>query len=295
MARAAALAVVVALLGSCARRAADEGRDAQLQVAGAQFVREPLPPDGPGPGVRNVSISPIVRPGATGRRCAGEVEPAATGVALSLAGDVGYWVLPAGLPDVAAPGFPTFAAEVGFARTLAEGERTLLVRAVDGDGRFGATLARALTVAADRPQGKLVVSLAWGNAADLDLHVVDPAGVEIFHRDIHSHVPPPPGSPPEPPGASHDGGILDFDSNAQCVLDGQRAENVVWADDPPRGRYLVRVGTSSLCGEVNARWRVTVALDGQVVAGAEGVSTDADLRFPAKRGGGVLAVEFDVP
>jgi uncharacterized protein YfaP (DUF2135 family) len=145
------------------------------------------------------------------------------------------------------------------------------------------------------PQGALVVSLSWDDGADLDLHVVDPNGVEIDKRNINSYQPPPPGAPPEPPGTTHDGGVLDLDSNAQCVADGVRAEHVVWTDAPPRGHYVVRVDTASMCGEAAARWRVEVLLGGAQVAAAQGTSTDADTRFAHELGAGVLAVEFDVP
>jgi hypothetical protein len=176
------------------------------------------------------------------------------------------------------------------------GPHTFVTRAVDENGNFGPAFSRTVNVAAvSRPTGRLVVSLNWTNTADLDLHVVDPNGVEIWKRNINSYEPPAPGSAPEPPGTVHVGGILDIDSNAGCTADGRHAENVVWSDAPPSGRYLVRVDTASLCSEIDARWRVEATLDGTSVGAAEGLSTDNDTRFSHDRGAGLLALTFDVP
>ena len=283
-------------LVSCSDRVVlDGGRDALLQVSGATFRRTAMPATGGGPAVRNANLATNVRAGSVGQ-CTGVLEPQATAVALALAGDEGYWVLPAGVPDVTTPGFPTFAADISFGAKLAPGRRDLVVRAVDERGAFGPELVRPLVVLDPRrPIGKLVIALAWDTQADLDLHVVDPNGVEIWKRNVTSYVPPPPGSPPEPPGTKPDGGLLDLDSNASCVIDGRRAENVVWENEPPRGRYVVRVDTFSLCAEPGARWGVEVRRRGERLAEARGTSSPAATRFDHGRGAGVLALEFDLP
>ena len=114
-----------------------------------------------------------------------------------------------------------------------------------------------------------------------------------FCRNGSAWVTPP--SMPEPPNTPHPGGILDVDSNAQCVPDGRHAENVVYKDKPPSGHYTVRVDTFSLCKEVGAHWRVEGFLDGKSIGAAEGSSTEYDTRFSHDRGAGVLALELDVP
>ncbi len=290
------LACVLALLVACDRVRADEGLDASLQVANARFVREAMPAEQDGPRVRTVTVGSTFRAGATNRSCSGEIDREGTAVAIGIAGDLGYWIVRADVPSASALDAPTFVAELSFAETMRAGLRDLVVRAVDRDGRFGPPAVKAISIQ-DRvvPDGVLVVSLSWDNGADLDLHVVDPRGVEIFKRNPSSYEPPPAGSPPEPPGTPHDGGVLDFDSNEGCALDGRRAENVVWTDPPPPGRYLVRVDTSSLCGEPAARWRVQAFLRGTRIGAAEGISTEADTRWAHERGAGVLALELDVP
>jgi hypothetical protein len=243
--------------------------------------------------VKTVTLSPIVRAGAAGRTCSGVVDPAATSVALALEGDRGYWIVAAAIPDVTAPGFPTFAAELAFAPSLAAGPRNVVTRAVDGAGRFGVAIVKPIAITrAARPEGRFVIALSWDSTADLDLHVIDPRGVEIWKRNINSYES---GSAPEPPGTPRPGGVLDFDSNAQCVPDGRRAENVVYAEPPPSGRYVVRVDTFSLCREVSAHWRVEALLDGASIGAAQGTSTAVDTSYPHDRGAGVLALELDVP
>ena len=88
---------------------------------------------------------------------------------------------------------------------------------------------------------------------------------------------------------------MDFDSNASCVIDGRRQENVVWKVPPPSGHYVARVDAFSMCSELAAHWSVDVRLGGAIVAHAQGSSFDSDTRFGHDRGAGVLAVEFDVP
>lgn len=294
--RAAWVLVALALLSCDDRTQPDLATDAQLRVDGGQFFRGDMPGDESGPPVRTVAVSPIVHPGSVSRTCSGVMDPAATAVALALEGDSGYWIVPAGLPDVTAPGFPTFATSIAFSSRLPVGTRMFLARAVDREGRFGASFVRPLDVTpVPRPVGRFVISLTWDDEADLDLHVVDPRGVEIWKRNINSYEPPPPGASPEPPNTPHPGGVLDFDSNAACVQDGRRAENVVYADKPPSGHYVVRVDTFSLCKAAGARWRVEGFSDGVSIGAAQGSSTEYDTRFSHDRGAGVLALELDVP
>lgn len=261
--------------------------DARLVVDGAQFVEGAMPPDGAGPRVVSLDLSSnAVRAGQTRAPLRGALDPAATAAAVGLVGDRGYWVVPAGLPDVAAPGFPTFDARLSFASSLSSGPQTLVVRAVDARDRFGPAESRELRVSAPgAPEGALVVSLSWDTDADLDLHVVDPSGVEIWKGDVTSQVPD--------GGAS--GGELDVDAGAGCVADGRRRENVVWGAAPPPGRYVVRVDTFSLCASSYATWRVEVRANGARLGAAEGQSGETDTTFPHGRGAGLVALELHVP
>jgi uncharacterized protein YfaP (DUF2135 family) len=175
------------------------------------------------------------------------------------------------------------------------GPYDLLVRAVDEAGHFGPPSRHTLAAEGPPlPEGALVISLRWDREADLDLHVVDPGGVEIYKGNINSYEPPPPGQPMDP-NAWQAGALLDFDSNADCVIDGRRQENVVWKNAPPPGHYLVRVDTFSLCRESFANWTVDVRANGALIARATGESLPTDEETPHDRGAGVLAVAFDLP
>jgi hypothetical protein len=283
------------LLSACGSQVRDDpGADAYLRVPGATFVRGRLPDPSPAaPGVASiVLVNAIVHPDTVAYPIGGALGPGATAAAVGLAGDSGYWVVPAGIPSVATPDDPSFAASATFAPGLAEGQYTLVVEAVDALGRFGSPATQTLTAQASPsvPQGALVITLSWDTESDLDLHVADPSGQEIFHGAM-SDQPPPFAMPLE--AASY--GFLDWDSNANCVIDGKRKESVVWPDVPPPGAYVVRVDAASLCGEAVAHWTAEATLDGRSLGRAEGVAVDASTRGPHDRGAGVTALDLSVP
>ena len=97
--------------------------------------------------------------------------------------------------------------------------------------------------------GDVQVTLAWDSDSDVDLHVVDPSGQEVFwaNRDVPS------------------GGNLDLDSNAGCSLDDVRNENIVWpVGQAPQGTYTVRVDYWSSCGVEATDYTVLVNNGGNV-------------------------------
>jgi hypothetical protein len=270
------------VLAACGGVPADAGRDAWMMVSGAQFLAGAMPIATDGPPVASLDLSSnAARAGEIDKPLRGAVDPRATAAAIGLGGDRGYWIVPAGLADVAAPGYPTFDVTLSFSPELPAGPRDLVVRAVDATGRFGPPETRTLTVTgAPAPTGALVFSLRWDTEADLDLHVTAPDGSVIWKGD-----------PSPPPGAA----LLDFDSNAGCVIDGRRQENVRWTSAPPSGHYQVRVDTFSLCAETFADWSVEARLAGKLVGHAAGESVETDADLPHDRGAGVLALELDVP
>lgn len=285
----------VAALG-CGGMNGDIGLDAALHVAGSQLHPgdlEAIAVTGP-PVISVFNSLTTVEPGERDKPLIGTLAPSATAAAIGLRGDRGYFVVVGGPPGLDAPDQPTFAATLSFSPALPSGPQLLVVRAVDGAGNFGAPAVVPLTVTAQpTPTGTLVVSLRWDTESDLDLHVVVPGGVEVWARNINSYQAPTPGTPVDPT-AWQQGGILDFDSNAGCVIDGRRQENVVWQGAPPAGTYLVRVDTASLCGTPDARWSVEVFEDGVSLGVAAGESLPTDARFSKGLGSGVEALTFDV-
>jgi hypothetical protein len=291
----AALAIAC-LVGGCADGvSADPGLRDVLRVPNAQYVPGPMPADTSGPPVTSVGASAsIVRAGRS-TSMTGLVPRPTQAVALGVTGDAGYWIITPGAADLMLPDQLTFTTRIAVASTAQPGDLPIVVRAVSPDGKFGPPSTVMLMSATSAvPDGQLVISLAWDSQSDLDLHVVEPDGVEIWSRNLNSYQPPPPGQLPDP-NAWKAGGILDFDSNSQCVLDGRRLEDVVWTETPPSGHYIVRVDTFSLCAEVGASWTVAVKLHDQEIARVHGQSRDADVRGVHAQGSGLQALEFDVP
>jgi hypothetical protein len=272
----------------------DPALSSRMRILEAQFVEGSTPKAQAGPEVLALELlTTTIWPGYADKPVRGALENTATAVALALSGDAGFWLVPAGVPDVSAQALPTFRCTASFARSLPEAAYTLEVRAVDGQGRFGPPLRQTLTALPFAPSrglaGELLVTLTWDNQADLDLHVVDPLGHEIYH-----------GAPSSvdafAPGATDESaGILDLDSNADCANDQLRQEDVVWDHEPPSGRYSVRVDSASLCGGSVTHWSVRVTLRGVPLVAAQGTSVDSDTWGPHDRGAGVLALGFDVP
>lgn len=274
-------------------QAADVGSRASLQVRGGAFYAEALPDQADGPRVEAAYLGQTVFPAAfQNKSFNGVLSVDATAAAVALAGDAGYWVVPAGPPPVETPDLPSFDAALSFSASLAAGPHELLVAAVDGGGRFGPRKTVAFTLSErPLPEGQLVFSLFWDRPSDLDLRVVLPDGVAVDKDNVNSWRAQGNASDSE---GFRDGGLLDFDSNAQCRIDGRNNENVVFSAAPPSGRYVAQVLTFSLCGESAARWSAEARYQGERVALATGVSLPSDTR-PEAEAAGTTAFELTVP
>jgi len=288
----ASMLLACGVVASCSSGVqADTGSDAYMQIPGAQFIRGPMPAGSKtAPPVEQISIlNENIWPGLTDFGIGGAVGPSATAAAIGLQGDHGYWIVLAGTPSVAAPTFPTYGVTAAFSTGIVPGNYTLVVRAVDGNGNYGLPKTQLLvgeTNPADPPLvGDLVVTLQWDNDANLDLHVVQPDGFEVYWGQQSSQM--------EMDGGSY--GYIDFDSNANCFIDGRDRSNAIWAQEPPPGKYTVRVDAASLCGLPVSNWNVQAIYHGKQIAQASGVATDASTRGSHGVGSGVLALEFTVP
>jgi len=291
------------VLGACGGLDADPGIRAELQIAGAQFVAGAMPASSTDIRVTAIdSLNNTIRAGQINKALSGRVQGDGRAVALGFADDAGYWIVPAAAADLNLPDELTWSARASFAPTLVPGTRDLLVAAVDDHGAFGPPDPLTLTVRSgtlDLTGTKLAFALRWDTEADLDLHVVLPGDppVIVWWGDGSSYIPPPPGTPPDPVAAAASG-ILDADSNDQCVIDGRRAESVTWRGDaaaPPHGTYAVLVDAFSLCAVTTAHWTLDVFREGDPasVAHAEGTVVDSDTRGQHVAGSGVRALTFD--
>jgi hypothetical protein len=100
--------------------------------------------------------------------------------------------------------------------------------------------------------GDVQVSVSWSDSSDVDLHVIDPNGAEIYYGQK----------------TSPSGGELDLDSNAACSRNSDNTfksnENVVWpTGSGASGTYTVKLDYWSGCGmAVATDYVVTVATAG---------------------------------
>jgi len=112
--------------------------------------------------------------------------------------------------------------------------------------------------------GDVQFTLTWGSTADLDLHVVDPDGDEIFYADR----------------TSSSGGELDVDSNGGCgQVSSTPVENVFWPEgESPEGTYDVVVAYYAECdgGTGPQEFELVARVDGEVVDEVSGILDGPD-------------------
>jgi hypothetical protein len=110
-------------------------------------------------------------------------------------------------------------------------------------GNWASQLMRVIHVGT----GDVQVSIAWSGASDVDLHIVDPNGEEVYYGNR----------------TAASGGNLDLDSNAACSIDNKNNENIVWpTGQGVHGTYTVRVDYWDACGVTQSDFVVTVATVG---------------------------------
>jgi hypothetical protein len=284
------------LVFGCGEGSADPGLSARLHVDDALFVPGAMPAANGGPAVASVNISHNdILPGLRAEQLQGTLGRRANAVLMELEGDPGYWIVNAQVPTVEAPELPSFGVGLAFSNFASETQVTLVLHAVGLDGRVGP--ARRVMLHPQKPEARVavLVRLRWDTEADLDLHVVDPSGVELWAGDINSYLASGANALPSDSGTVSPAGVLDLDSNGSCLIDGRREENVFWTEAPRKGRYTVRVATASMCDESVAHWEVQAWVHGKSAGGARGWSVAEDTRAGAQRGDGTFAFSFRVP
>jgi hypothetical protein len=298
------------MAGACGGASPDPGLTALMRLSGTgvQFIPGTLTaePRAEAPAMQAINVSTnIVFPGATGRPLGGSAF-GSQAVLIGLDGDSGHWIVPTGLPDTETEGAFDFSASLAVSPLLPldPAKRSLLFRAVDAQGNVGPPLSldlkvQALTATDGQP---LVVTVEWDTEADLDLklrvpNVKDPSTpVDVWTK--HRVALPQLGNadPPYTDDEVKAAAQLDYDSNANCVLDGLRRENVIFPAAPPSGQYEVRVDATSLCGQVAARWHAFAVANGTDVLGeAYGQMGDVDTQSSHGPATGTLAFTFQVP
>lgn len=125
---------------------------------------------------------------------------------------------------------------------------TILIQLEDLAGLLSEIFEFVLTVI-EVGTGDVQVSLSWDTETDVDLHVIEPGGGEIYFENKESPT----------------GGRLNFDSNAGCPPEGDNNENIAWPTGPaPRGEYIVRVNYFNNCDGQSANYTVTIHYCGNI-------------------------------
>jgi hypothetical protein len=97
--------------------------------------------------------------------------------------------------------------------------------------------------------GDVKVTLSFDRLHDLDLHVIEPNGDEIFYQRPESVT----------------GGRLDLDSGANCLPSPAHSENIFWpSGGAPAGEYRIHVQNFQSCTAGKIAFTVTVAHGGTV-------------------------------
>jgi IPT/TIG domain len=106
--------------------------------------------------------------------------------------------------------------------------------------------------------GDVQITLVWDDTNDLDLHVIDPSGEEIFYNHT----------------MAASGGRLDVDANAGCgSTTSSPRENIFWpTGQAPNGTYTVRVVFFEACTDpaVSSPFTVNAIVDGSFMTLFEG-------------------------
>lgn len=273
-------AILTALvLAGCKGESEDStlGFDEPLRVHDAQFRSGALP--GLPPGEADAAVPPnvtsvetanlVIFPNQLEKQISGRLS--ATSVALGIRFTElgsGYWVLPAGPPDLAVGAEKTYTLELELGESLPIGLHELRVAAIDDSGQSGTQGKLGVCIVPPIPDNlnacdpsieppAAILSLDWDSNVDLDLRLISPNG-KVLTSKHPSTVLPTDAGVLDGDLADPETGKLDHDSNAACTIDGLRRENVVFQAKPPNGLYQVYANLFDGCGLPSVTFNVTL-------------------------------------
>lgn len=116
-------------------------------------------------------------------------------------------------------------------------------------GEMADSVKERVKAAGGRVDGKLRVSLGWGNRDDLDLHVHEPTGDYIYFGNRNSRV---------------SDGSLDVDMHVTGPYREDPVENIIWPNNPKSGKYLVEVNNYTRRDNANTGYRLEVECNGEL-------------------------------
>jgi hypothetical protein len=204
----------------------------------------------------------FVLQGQSGWSISGEATKNTASVGISLDGvGTGYWVKPVGAVNPAT-GDLTWAAVCDFTPGIPTGPHEVRVVAIGNQGETGNQVVTPLCVKSSVPDNfhscrptrsppAAEITLSWDSNVDLDLQVLTPAGRLVEAKHPFTEVSD--AGDPLPTA-----GKIDRDSNAACLIDGARTENLTWTDTKPSGRYGIYVNLFDACKQPSVRFEVAV-------------------------------------
>ncbi len=140
-----------------------------------------------------------------------------------------------------------------------EKDSFVILLAIQNDQNLVSTHETITVTRIEAGTGKLQISCSWDRPNDIDLHLVEPNGEEIYYGNE----------------ISDNGGSLDVDSNAGCSIDNINSENITYGDTAivENGNYIVRVDLWSNCSvESNTNVVVTALYNGQKINPTSGTN-----------------------
>jgi hypothetical protein len=163
---------------------------------------------------------------------------------VGLEGDTGYHTVTGSDPD----GDGIYDISVQVAGEATQASLVLRVALIDAMGNVGQY--HPITIQLVRSgTGDVKVTLSFDRLHDLDLHVIEPNGEEIWYEN----------------NASATGGGLDLDAGQLCMPSSANAENIFWSPgDAPPGTYRVWVQNFQQCSPGAIEFTVRVAYDNVV-------------------------------
>jgi hypothetical protein len=161
--------------------------------------------------------------------------------AVQLAGDEGYYTV----PGVDRNNDGTYEISVKVPANEEQSSIRVGVALLDAMGNAGAYQEIDLQLVPSGI-GDVKITLSFDRLHDLDLHVIEPSGDQIFYQRPGSTI----------------GGQLDLDSGANCMPSPSNSENVFWPPGgAPAGEYRVSVQNYQQCSPGEIKFTVRIAYD----------------------------------
>jgi hypothetical protein len=256
--------------------------DEPLRVESGQFIAGALPgvappdaaaasPDaGVNPQVTDINVgNTAIAQGEQGLVFSGHTTADAQTVAVRFADmGTGYWVVPVGGLDPSDGNLPTWQLTADFGRDLPPGDHDLVFTAISATGASGTQ--NDLEVCLDTPvpdnlnvcvprraPPAAVLSLSWDTPVDLDLVIRTPSGAVVGGGNVTGVASADGGGGSSTPASD---GVVDRESNRNCVIDNIDRQDIVWQTAPPAGTYEVWVDLFNACHQASVTFNVALWL-----------------------------------